>query len=356
MNSGIIAIGMSGGVDSSVAAYLLTKSWSRVVGVSHYIWKGSSCCNTETLQRARSTCDELGIPFFIIDLVDEFTRAVVDDFVDSYRHGETPNPCVRCNEFIRFGLFPRKIKDLLVTRGLMTQEESLYLSTGHYVRTREREGRILLRKGVDREKDQSYMLYHMDPDFLPLCNFPLGEMRKPEVVQLAKDHGFPTHSVKESQDVCFVNGKYIDFIKEYTGGELISQPGPIVNLAGSRIGTHRGYMNYTIGQRQGLGLSDGPWYVAELKAEENAVVVAGKKELGKMRFTLRRDSWFVPLSDSFRSAVKVRYNSGELSCSVNRNPEGTITVDLDEPTVLTPGQSAVFYEGEDVLGGGIIDL
>lgn len=368
MNEGIIAIGMSGGVDSSVAAWMLTREWSRVVGVSHYIWEGSSCCNTETLARARATCDRLGIPFFILNLTEEFREAVVDDFVDSYKRGETPNPCVRCNEFIRFGLFPGRIKELLVEKDIMREDEALHMATGHYVRTGTffppgqetgpalHEGKTLLKKGRDRRKDQSYMLYHIDPAVIEICRFPLGEMKKPEVVEIAREHGFPTHSVKESQDVCFIEGKYIDFIREYTRGEQISEPGPIEDLEGNILGTHRGYMNYTIGQRQGLGLSDGPWYVAELKADENKVRVARKEDLGRKSFFLRRPGWFIDTPAEFRSSVKVRYNSGESPCTVRRGAEGETRVDLEEALVLTPGQSAVFYEGDFVLGGGVIEL
>ncbi|MDZ7792628.1 MAG: tRNA 2-thiouridine(34) synthase MnmA [Spirochaetia bacterium] len=352
MNDGIIAIGMSGGVDSSVAAHLLTQRWSRVVGVSHYIWEDSNCCNTETLQRAREICDRLGIPFYILNLVDEFQKFVVDDFVENYRHGKTPNPCVRCNEFVRFGLFPQRIKTLLVEQGHMSAEEPLHMATGHYVRTQKQNGRTLLQKGIDTAKDQSYMLYHINPDILPLCDFPLGGMTKPQVVELAHAHEFPSSSIKESQDVCFVDGKYIDFIEEYTKNEVTQNPGRIVDMQGRPLGEHRGYMHYTIGQRQGLGLSDGPWYVAKLNAAENKVVVARKEELGDTRFSIERCNWFIPVSEGFEATVRVRYNAGETPCRVT--PGSPTLIELKEPHIITPGQSAVLYEGDNVLGGGII--
>jgi tRNA-specific 2-thiouridylase len=356
MNEGIIAIGMSGGVDSSVAAWMLSREWSRVVGVSHYIWKDSSCCNTETLARARAACDRLGIPFFILDLTEEFRTAVVDDFVDSYRRGETPNPCVRCNEYIRFGLFPRRVKELLLERGMMKPGEALHMATGHYVRTGLRQGRTFLMKGADHRKDQSYMLYHIDPAILEYCRFPLGEMKKTEVVKIAGEQGFPIQSVKESQDICFIEGRYVDFIRDYTGGAMSSEPGPIEDLQGNRLGTHRGYMSYTIGQRQGLNLSNGPWYVAELRPEENLVRVARKEELGRKSFFLTRVSWFQEPDLPLRALVKVRYNSKASPCTVSGSSDGLLKIDLDESLVLTPGQSAVFYDGDFVLGGGVIRL
>ncbi len=362
MKNGIIAIGMSGGVDSSVAAYLLTKRWKRVVGVSHYIWEDSNCCDTETLQRARDLCDQVGVPFFILNLVDEFRRSVVDDFVENYRHGKTPNPCVRCNEFVRFGLFPQRIKALLIEKGLMTAEEPLYMATGHYVRTKEIDGRTLLQKGVDKSKDQSYMLYHIDPEVLSACEFPLGSMSKTEVVQMASEHGFPTSSIKESQDVCFINGKYTDFIREYTGSEIVSDPGRIVDMQGRPLGEHRGYMHYTIGQRQGLGLSDGPWYVARLDAEKNKVVVARRDELGDTSFSISRCNWFIPVMEPLEASVRVRYNAKEIPCRIVPQSNGDLngnspraTIELKEPHIITPGQSAVVYQGDIVLGGGIIE-
>lgn len=359
MNDGIIAIGMSGGVDSSIAAYLLSQRWKRVVGVSHYIWQDSSCCNTETLQRARAICERVGIPFFILNLVEEFKQYVVDDFVDNYRQGKTPNPCVRCNEFVRFGLFPQRVKALLVEKALMRANEPLHMATGHYVRTVAVNGHTVLRKGIDHSKDQSYMLYHIDPEILPLCDFPLGGMTKPEVVRMAVEHDFPTSSIKESQDVCFIDGKYTDFLREYTDSDFVQEPGKIVDMQGRPLGTHRGYMHYTIGQRQGLGLSDGPWYVAGLDVDKNRVVVARRHELGDSELTIERCNWFVPLREPFEASVRIRYNAGEIPCRVFpevgiSGASQTARVVLNEVHAITPGQSAVLYDDDILLGGGII--
>lgn len=360
MNDGIIAIGMSGGVDSSIAAHLLTQRWKRVVGVSHYIWEDSNCCNTETLQRAREICERVGIPFYILNLVDDFRKYVVEDFVDNYRYGKTPNPCVRCNEFVRFGLFPPRVKELLVEKGVMSADEPLHMATGHYVRTAEFNGHTVLRKGLDASKDQSYMLYHIDPAVLPFCDFPLGEMTKPEVVQMAVEHEYPTSSIKESQDVCFIDGRYTDFLREYTGSEFVQEPGRIVDMQGRPIGTHRGYMHYTIGQRQGLGLSDGPWYVARLEADKNEVVVARKHELGDTELKIERCNWFVPVDEPFEAAVRVRYNAREIPCRVipaksTGDTPPAARIELNEAHIITPGQSAVIYEDDIVIGGGIIE-
>ncbi len=353
-NKGIVAVGMSGGVDSSVAAYLLVQEGYRVVGVSHYIWEFSSCCEESAMRRAEEVCRSLGIPYFMIDLYGEFERQVIDDFTAAYLRGDTPNPCVRCNETIRFSLFPEKIRSRLKEEGLLTPEESLSIATGHYVRIWNTEDEIQLLKGRDRRKEQSYMLYRLPRSVLPYCRFPLGEYEKPQVVEMARREGLPTASVKESQDICFVDGSYADFVRHRAGVGDVDTFGPIYDLAGRTLGEHRGYINYTIGQRQGLGLSDGPWYVAKVDAEHNAVVVARREELGVQKTVIGEENWLTDLPERFQGAVKLRYNSAEVGAEVVRQPEGKTELHFDEPQVVTPGQSAVVYDGDRVLGGGIL--
>jgi tRNA-specific 2-thiouridylase len=345
---------MSGGVDSSVAAYLLKEAGYRVVGVSHYIWEFSTCCEESAMRRAAEVCRRLEVPYYSIDLYDVFERRVIDDFTGAYLRGETPNPCVRCNETVRFSLFPERIRERLVKEGLMTGGESLKIATGHYVRTRTEGDTTQLLKGFDRSKDQSYMLYRISPGALSRALFPLGEYRKQRVVEIAEEMELPSASVRESQDICFVDGSYTDFIRRRTGIGELDREGPIFDLAGNRLGSHRGYIRYTIGQRQGLGLSDGPWYVARVDAAQNAVYVARRNELGQERAMIGEENWLAELPPRFRAMVKLRYNSREVPVEVERLPEGGSLLHFDRPQLVTPGQSAVLYDGERLLGGGIL--
>jgi tRNA-uridine 2-sulfurtransferase len=358
-----LAVGLSGGVDSSVAAYLLVKEWDRpeagrnMVGVSHFIWPDSKSCNDETLSRAEKVCGKLGIPYKRIDMVDEFTRQVVDDFVDTYLAGKTPNPCVRCNERVRFGSFYKRLAGELFGSGAASR---LFFATGHYVRTIQRNGRWFLRRGIDPGKDQSYMLYKIDRKLLPYLRFPLGDYTKREVVEIALAAGLPSASVKESQDICFIRGNYPDFIRGYAAAvRAPDEAGTITDTAGRVLGTHRGYIHYTIGQRKGLGLSDGPWYVANIDAESNTVVVGRSEECAVSTFTIAEPNWFIrPPQEPLSCSVKIRYNTPDAPCTVRLLPgaagAASAEVTLENPAALTPGQSAVFYDGDIVLGGGII--
>ncbi len=355
---GVVAVGVSGGVDSSVAALMLKREGWRVVGVSHRVWSSPSNPHVVAELRAEAVCRDLGIPFFSIDITEDFRRRIVEDFVRRYEEGLTPNPCVLCNEQIKFGLFPRLVRERLEREGLLSPEESLYTATGHYVRSVERNGKTYLARAVDNSKDQSYMLYRVDPEILPCCIFPLGEYTKDEVIRIAEEKGLPTAGVGESQDICFIEGSYVDYIEKYLG--YTSDPGPIEDSAGRRLGTHRGYMNYTVGQRQGLGLSDGPWYVASIESERNAVIVHRRNELGKYRFTISGLRLMDHRRGSFDAEVRVRYNSYPIPCRVERSVprdearSETAEVVLEEEAVITPGQSAVFYEGDILIGGGFI--
>ena len=350
----VLVIALSGGVDSAVAAVLLKKKFPRMVGASHVIWPGSRCCSEEVLDRARQTCRVLDIPYVQEDLYREFREQVVGDFLNNYLDGKTPNPCVVCNKEIRFDAFYLRLKATLVDRGLLELEERLLFSTGHYARIVESSGELFIAKGVDPDKDQSYMLYQIQKQMLGRLVLPLGEYRKSEVLSLAAELGLPHTRVRESQDACFVEGSYVDFIEEQTGRADLRREGEIVDLRGRVLGRHRGTINYTVGQRRGLGLGNGPWYVARIDAREGRLVVAREEEARRREFAIDRTNWFIeapkrPLSCS----VKIRYQIDETPCSVE--PEGRgFRVVLEEPGIATPGQSAVFYDRDLVLGGGII--
>lgn len=350
-----VAIGLSGGVDSSVAAYLLTKRFSQLLGVSHDICENSLTCNEQTLSRAAALASRLGFEYVRFDLKGRFEELVMQDFIQEYQRGRTPNPCARCNERVRFGEFFTLCEEYARSHGY---PEPLYFATGHYARIDRFEGQHVIAKGKDSSKDQSYMLYRISPQLLPRIIFPLGEHSKKEIVQIAIEQGFPSSSVKESQDICFIPGRYTDFLQERLTSQKVDRPGPILDTEGKVLGEHRGYMHYTIGQRQGLGLGNGPWYVTSIEAGTNTVRVGRAHQLGTKSFSIEQTNWAIPaqrvaeLSREGRVKVKIRYNSPERQARLCI--EEGYTVDLDEPSSITPGQSAVFYHDEYVLGGGII--
>jgi tRNA-uridine 2-sulfurtransferase len=349
-------IGLSGGVDSSVAAWLLAEEGCRVFGATHYTQDSSPCCNNETIARARVICRDLGIPYRLLDLRGSFQKLVVDQFVATYLDARTPNPCITCNEQLRFDVFYRDARTLLIEEGQLRERDPLYIATGHYARLEKADGRTFIKKGADPGKDQSYMLYRIPRDVLPFVRFPLGDYLKSEVVAIAGRENLPTKSIKESQDICFADGNYIGFLRRCLGEEKVDRPGKITDASGRQIGIHRGYLHYTIGQRQGLGLADGPWYVASINAEKNLVVVARKEHLGDSSFTVSNILWDIPEDPPLQCNVKIRYNSREVPCRVSGKPtSGQLHVELEEKAGVTPGQSAVFYRDDLVIGGGIIE-
>lgn len=368
MDSRTIALGVSGGVDSSTAAYLLTRGTrDRVFGVSHDIWPDPGNKNTRALSRAAEVCMQLGVPYVTLDLRNDFKRCVIDDFVRTYFEGKTPNPCVRCNERIRFTRFYSRLKNSFQTDGTLEEDEPLYFATGHYARIQAADGRLYIRKARDADKDQSYMLYKIPKEILPFLIFPLGDLKKEAVVQIAGERGLPSASVRESQDVCFVEGTYNEYLREViASGEWDpgrgDGEGEIVDSAGNVLGMHGGYIHYTVGQRKGLGLSSGPWYVLTLDPERNRVVVGRREELSTKGFWVAELNWFGGrLEGEIRCSVKVRYNSVEVPCMVRPHAAtGTekeprqVFVELEDAAAVTPGQSAVFYADDIVLGGGII--
>ncbi len=351
----VLAVALSGGVDSSVAACLLKKDWNKMTGASHYIWPGSKCCNKEILSRAEAVCTSLGIPYYLIDLSEAFKKEVVDNFTCSYLNGLTPNPCVICNEKIRFDLFYRKIKDRLIKEKIISRKDELYFSTGHYVRKVKNNEGYFLKKGKDLLKDQSYMLYRIPKEYLKYFIFPLGDYSKSEVTSIAEKLKLSFSTVNESQDVCFVDKDYCEFLINYTGRKDLNNSGNIVDTEGVLLGIHRGYVHYTIGQRKGLGLGNGPWYVVEINADRNLVIVCRENQLARDNLTVCQLNWFITEPSSRIScSVKVRYNSKDIPCVVERLESGKVKVNLKAPAVISRGQSAVFYKDDLVIGGGII--
>ncbi len=350
----VVVVALSGGVDSAVAAAVLKKSWPRLIGASHIIWPASRCCSEEVLDRAREVCRRLDIPYLQVDLFPEFRERVVGNFIESYLEGRTPNPCVLCNGFIRFDLFYDRLKSILRERGMLGRREKLFLATGHYARIVKTSEGFFIGKGRDRGKDQSYMLYRVNREKMANLLLPLGEYLKNEVTVMAQELELPFGRVRESQDACFVEHGYVDFIREATGRSDFLRPGEIVDLEGQVLGRHRGTIHYTVGQRRGLGLGSGPWYVARINAQENRVIVARRERACSREFTVYENNWFIdPPGGGLPCGVKIRYQVMEVPCTVEP-AAGRFRVTLQRPEIVSPGQSAVFYRDGLVLGGGII--
>ncbi|HEU5344286.1 MAG TPA: tRNA 2-thiouridine(34) synthase MnmA [Ktedonobacterales bacterium] len=366
-----VVVGMSGGVDSSVAAALLKEQGYDVIGIMLRLWSEppvigddgvevvaeNKCCSLESVNDARRVAAALDIPFYVINVEQPFQRTIVDFFFDEYAAGRTPNPCLRCNRHIRF--------TLLLERALALGAE--YLATGHYARVDDdpATGQRRLRQGVDAAKDQSYMLHVLSQNQLRHALFPLGEYTKPQVRALAAERGLPVATKAESQEICFVAANdYRGFMRRYaeTTGRAAPRPGPILDAAGKQVGQHQGLAYYTVGQRKGLGVTARePLHVLRLDPAQNAVVVGSAAELARDAFTVRQTTWTSDSAPSapFTAQVKLRYKAPLVGATITPLAEGRAEVRLDAPArAITPGQAAVFYggaEGDEALGGGLIE-
>ncbi len=347
-------VAMSGGVDSSVAAALLLEQGYAVEGAMLHLWaepgaRENACCSLQAQNDAARVADILGIPFRVLDAAELFRRHVVEYFVATYARGRTPNPCIVCNRDVRFGF----LLEYALKHGFE------FLATGHYARVRRLPaGEYRLLKGLDVEKDQSYVLYTLTQDRLAHLLFPVGEYTKPQVREMARRYGLPVAEKAESQDLCFAaDGDYRGFLMRHAPGAL--RPGPILDVRGNVLGKHRGLAFYTIGQRKGLGLSAGePLYVVEIDGERNAIVVGPKSALGKSHLVAGEVNWISgsPPSGPIDAEVKIRYRAVPAPAVVTPLPAGRVEVAFQTPMRdITPGQSAVFYTGDVCLGGGVIE-
>lgn len=352
------AVGMSGGVDSSVAAWLLKEQGYDVMGVTMRLFGNeilavqgeSRCCSLDDVEDARAVARRLEIPHYVFNFGEPFRRCVMEPFAAAYERGETPNPCVECNRCLKFGA--------MLQRGRELNWEKI--ATGHYVRLEQDggSGRWYLKRAAHREKDQSYVLWSLDQEQLEHSLFPLGGLSKDEVRQIAQEQGFVTARKGDSQDICFIpDGDYAAFIRRFTGRDYPA--GPFVDEAGRVLGTHEGIIAYTIGQRRGLGVSSnhGRLYVKQVRPGDNTVVLGDNSSL--FAATLEAEHINLMACERFTAPVrltaKVRYRMTEQPCTVEQTGEDTIRVTFDSPQrAITPGQSVVLYEGETVVGGGVI--
>lgn len=348
---------MSGGVDSSVAAALLHEQGYEVLGVTLQLWgkdvctsAGSRlCCSVRDALDAKAVCRRLGIAHEVLDRADTFRERVIDYFVGSYRQGLTPNPCIACNDHVKFG-------SLLA---YAHAAGAAAVATGHYARCRydAARGRHLLSRGRSPEKDQSYVLFNLTQAQLARARFPLGELTKDEVRRIARSLGLATAEKPDSQDVCFVRDRNKDgFLRRALQAE--DEPGPITDADGSVLGAHQGLLGYTVGQREGIGLALGkPVYVLAVDVPGNRLVVGGRDELLKRAARVARINWISMEAPAqpLRALVKIRSRHEGGWATITADGAGCATVAFDEPqSAVTPGQAAVFYDGELVLGGGWI--
>ena len=352
-----VLLGMSGGVDSSVAALLLTEQGYDVKGVTLQVWEPEDehaavskkweergCCKVGL---ARHVAQRLGIPHEVVDTRETFRTNVMDDFIAGYLSGTTPNPCVRCNERVKFG----QLYQLAQDRGID------FVATGHYARVMPVDDGVGLFRGEDGKKEQSYFLYRLPAAWLPHILFPVGHLQKPEVWKRAEELDLPADEMKESQEICFVTqGDYRTFLTEEAPQAL--RPGPFLDPEGRKIGEHRGIAFYTPGQRKGLGIALGErLYVKEVNPETNAVVLGRAEDLSRQTCTVHDLNWLTgALPETMEQVdIKYRYASPAVSGRVQQHTAGTLSIEFAEPQqALSPGQSLVLYQGNRVLGGGII--
>lgn len=349
-------IAMSGGVDSSVAAYLTGKMGYECIGCTMKLYsnedigvsKAKTCCSLDDVEDARSVAHRLGMPYYVFNFSDDFADKVINKFVACYECGATPNPCIDCNRYMKFAKLYERAEILGCD----------CIVTGHYARIEYDGEKWLLKKAADETKDQSYVLYSLTQEQLSHTLFPLGGMSKTDVRALADENGFVNAAKPDSQDICFVpDGDYAAFLERYTNKKYPS--GNFVAEDGSVIGTHKGIVNYTVGQRRGLGLSlREPLYVKRINAEDNTVTLCKNDELFSDTVTVNDVNWISgnPPSGEVRCKAKVRYRHKEQWATLKAEGDSRAVLVFDEPQrAITPGQAAVFYDGDVVLGGGTIE-
>lgn len=357
---GKVLVAMSGGIDSTVAALMLNDQGYEVIGITMKTWdyaasgggkKETGCCNVDSFNDARLAAVQHGFPHYILDIRDEFGDFVIDNFVDEYLAGRTPNPCVMCNTHIKW-------------RALLKRADALgcdFIATGHYGNIHQHSnGRFYISKGLDDTKDQSYVLWGLQQDLLSRTLLPLGNFRKTEIRQMALDYGYPELAKKsESYEICFVpDNDYRGFLKRRVDGlEEKVEGGYFVDKSGKILGQHRGYPFYTIGQRKGLDIALGkPVYVTQILPETNTVVLGDETDLNSNTMTVGKLNWlkYDGITDGMEAFTKIRYKDKGTFSNLYNHPNGIEVKFYEDAKGIAPGQSAVFYEGNDVIGGGVI--
>lgn len=353
-----VVVGMSGGVDSSVAAWLLMRQGYDVVGVTMQIWQeedrdtqaaNGGCCGLSAVEDARRVAWKLGIPYYVMNFRDEFRRHVIDYFIDEYTHGRTPNPCIACNRYVKWEALLRRSLDIGAD----------YIATGHYARVEcLPNGRCAVRSSVTAAKDQTYALYNLTQEQLRHTLMPVGHYHKEEIRAMAEQLDLPVARKPDSQEICFVPDQdYAGFIARDTGRSPV--PGNFVDAQGRVLGRHQGITHYTVGQRKGLGLAMGhPVFVTEIRPGTNEVVIGEAEDVYSDRLVCSRVNWMAAdglCGKARRAAAKIRYAHKGAPCEIREIGPDLVEVRFDEPQrAITPGQAAVFYDGEYVLGGGVI--
>ena len=351
-----VMIGMSGGVDSSVAAFLLQKESFEVIGATMKLYNNEdidfvsekTCCSLDDVLDAKSVCARLGIRHYTLNMTDDFKKEVIERFISAYQNGFTPNPCIDCNRYMKFSKMLHKAQELDID----------YVATGHYARIEKQGDRYILKKAVDLLKDQSYVLYSLTQEQLKVTKFPLGNYTKQQVREIAEENGFVNARKHESQDICFVpDGDYSKFIEYYTGKTYPC--GDFVDMNGKRLGEHKGIIRYTIGQRRGLGLAlPASMYVVEKDVDNNKVILGFNDDLFKKEVNVKNISFTAcdGLDKPERLCAKIRYNQKEQPATVTQTDENHFKIVFDEPQrAITKGQAAVLYDGDTVVGGGTIE-
>ena len=351
-----VVIGMSGGVDSSVAAYLLKEQGYQVIGVTMQVWqedkdyeeKEGGCCSLSAVEDARRVADKLDIPFYVMNFKEVFKRNVIDYFIDEYLEGRTPNPCIACNKYIKFDEFLRKAIAL----------GAKYVATGHYALIEKTDERYLLKMAKDDKKDQTYALYNLTQNQLSHTLMPCGDYSKDKIREIAKEIGLRVHNKKDSEEICFIpDNDHGGYILKHRPNNVM--PGDFIDKAGNVIGKHKGIAYYTIGQRKGLGLSLGsPVFVTDINPYKNQVIVGVEEDIFSTAF-VAKDLNFIPfdkLEDELIVTAKIRYSARPSEATIFPYERDRVKVIFkDKQRAITKGQSVVFYQDDLVIGGGVIE-